>query len=82
MVTSAHALRIDAARGAKRIATADQPQRFTLQKQQLGVVIGASELTHAVKEIENLSFRTFEIYLIGTLLYLVFSLLIMAVAPI
>jgi polar amino acid transport system permease protein len=44
----------------------------------LGVVIGASELTHAVKEIENLSFRTFEIYLIGTMLYLFFSLLIMA----
>jgi polar amino acid transport system permease protein len=41
-------------------------------------VIGASELTHAVKEIENLSFRTFEIYLIGTVLYLFFSLLIMA----
>lgn len=45
----------------------------------LGVVIGASELTHAVKEIENLSFRTFEIYLVGTVLYLFFSLLIMAV---
>ena len=44
----------------------------------LGIVIGASELTHAVKEIENLSFRTFEAYLIGTVLYLFFSLLIMA----
>lgn len=43
----------------------------------LAIVIGAPELTHAVKEIENLSFRTFEIYLIGTVLYLVFSLLIM-----
>lgn len=44
----------------------------------LAIVIGAPELTHAVKEIENLSFRTFEIYLIGTVLYLFFSLLIMA----
>ncbi len=45
----------------------------------LALVIGASELTHAVKEIENLSFQTFEIYLVGTVLYLVISLLIMAV---
>jgi polar amino acid transport system permease protein len=44
----------------------------------LALVIGASELTHAVKEIENLSFQTFEIYLVGTVLYLFFSLLIMA----
>ncbi|MCD7109454.1 amino acid ABC transporter permease [Rhizobium sp. DKSPLA3] len=44
----------------------------------LGIVIGASELTHAVKEVENLSFRTFEIYVIGTVLYLAFTLLIMA----
>ncbi|MBB4008277.1 amino acid ABC transporter permease [Allorhizobium taibaishanense] len=45
----------------------------------LAIIIGAPELTHAVKEIENLSFRTFEIYLIGTVLYLFFSLLIMGV---
>lgn len=44
----------------------------------LALVIGAPELSHAVKEIENLSFRTFEIYLIGTVLYLAFSLMIMA----
>jgi polar amino acid transport system permease protein len=44
----------------------------------LAIVIGAPELTHAVKEIENLSFRTFEIYLIGTVLYLFFTLIIMA----
>ena len=44
----------------------------------LAIVIGAPELSHAIKEIDNLSFRTFEIYLIGTLLYLVFSLMIMA----
>ncbi|AGS25829.1 amino acid ABC transporter permease [Rhizobium etli] len=44
----------------------------------IAIVVGASELTHAVKEIENLSFRTFEIYLVGTVLYLFFSLIIMA----
>lgn len=44
----------------------------------LALVIGASELTHAVKEVENLSFQTFEIYLVGTVLYLFFSLIIMA----
>ncbi|MCM2442856.1 amino acid ABC transporter permease [Agrobacterium vitis] len=44
----------------------------------LAIVVGASELTHAVKEIENITFRTFESYLIGTVLYLFFSLLIMA----
>jgi polar amino acid transport system permease protein len=43
----------------------------------LAIVVGASELTHAIKEIDNVSFRTFEIYLIGTLIYLFFSLLIM-----
>ncbi|MFB9948345.1 amino acid ABC transporter permease [Rhizobium puerariae] len=45
----------------------------------LGVLIGAPELTHAIKEIENLSFRTFEVYLVGTVLYLFFSLLIMGI---
>ena len=43
----------------------------------LAIVIGAPELSHAIKEVENLSFRTFEIYLIGTVLYLFFSLIIM-----
>jgi len=45
----------------------------------LGVLIGAPELTHAVKEVENLSFRTFEIYLIATVTYLAISLLIMGI---
>ena len=40
-------------------------------------IYGAPELTHAVKEVENLSFRTFEVYLVATVLYLFFSLLIM-----
>jgi polar amino acid transport system permease protein len=43
----------------------------------LAMAIGVAELTHAVKEIENLSFRAFETYLIATILYLAFSLLIM-----
>ncbi|WAJ29943.1 amino acid ABC transporter permease [Antarcticirhabdus aurantiaca] len=45
----------------------------------LAMAIGASELTHAVREVENLSFRTFETYAIATVAYLVCSLLIMAV---
>ncbi|HSV45150.1 MAG TPA: amino acid ABC transporter permease [Ramlibacter sp.] len=43
----------------------------------LAMAIGVAELTHAVKEVENLSFRAFEAYLLATLLYLAFSLLIM-----
>lgn len=45
----------------------------------LAIVIGAPELTHAVKEIENISFRTFEVYMIGTVTYLLFSLIIMGI---
>lgn len=44
----------------------------------LAMAIGVAELTHAVKEVENLSFRTFEIYLIATIAYLAVSLSIMA----
>lgn len=43
----------------------------------LAMAIGVAELTHAVKEIENQSFRVFESYLVATLLYLAFSLLLM-----
>jgi len=46
----------------------------------LAMAIGADELTYAVKEIENLSFMPFEIYFIGAVLYLVFSLILMALA--
>ena len=42
------------------------------------MAIGVAELTHAVKEIESQSFRTFEVYLVATVLYLAFSMLIMA----
>jgi polar amino acid transport system permease protein len=44
----------------------------------LAMAIGVAELTHAVKEIENQSFRAFETYLMATVMYLAFSLLIMA----
>jgi polar amino acid transport system permease protein len=44
----------------------------------LAMAIGVAELTHAVKEVENLSFRTFETYLIATIAYFVCSLAIMA----
>ena len=45
----------------------------------LAMVIGVSELTHAVREIDSRTFRTFEAYAIGTVLYLTVSLLLMAV---
>lgn len=48
----------------------------------LAMAIGASELTHAVREVENLSFRTFETYAIATIAYLVCSLVIMAVGAV
>jgi polar amino acid transport system permease protein len=44
----------------------------------LAMAIGVAELTYAAREIENQSFRTFETYLIATLLYLTSSLLLMA----
>ena len=40
----------------------------------LAIAIGAAELTHAVKEVENQSFRTFETFLIATVVYLACSL--------
>lgn len=45
----------------------------------LAMAIGVAELTHAVKEIESQSFRAFEAYSVATVLYLVLSLVIMAV---
>ena len=44
----------------------------------LAMAIGAAELTHAVKELESQTFRTFEVFLIATVVYLVISLFIMA----
>jgi polar amino acid transport system permease protein len=45
----------------------------------LAMAIGVAELTHAVKEVENLSFRTFETFLIATVVYLACSLLLMGI---
>lgn len=45
----------------------------------LAMAIGVSELTHAVQEVQSLSFRVFEAYTIATVLYLAFSLVLMAI---
>lgn len=44
----------------------------------LAMAIGVSELTHVIKEIESRTFRAFEAYLLGTLIYLACTLLLMA----
>ncbi len=44
----------------------------------LAVAIGVAELTHAVREVDSRTFLTFDAYAIGTVLYLVASLLLMA----
>ncbi|ALQ04566.1 amino acid ABC transporter permease [Pseudomonas brassicacearum] len=43
----------------------------------LAMAIGVVELTYATREVENYTFRTFESYLVATVFYLVFSLLLM-----
>lgn len=43
----------------------------------LAMVIGVAELTYATKDIENQTFRTFEAYLVATVGYLAFSLMLM-----
>lgn len=45
----------------------------------LAMVIGVAELTYVTREIENQTFRTLELYLVCTLIYLAISLVIMAV---
>lgn len=45
----------------------------------LAMAIGVSELTHAVREVENLSFRVFEAYTIASVIYLACSLVLMAI---
>lgn len=45
----------------------------------LAMAIGVAELTHVVKEIESRTFRAFEAYLLGTLIYLACTLLLMAI---
>jgi len=44
----------------------------------LAMAIGVAELTHVIKEIESRTFRAFEAYLLGTLIYLACTLLLMA----
>ncbi|MEB0223880.1 amino acid ABC transporter permease [Pseudomonas sp. 10S4] len=43
----------------------------------LAMAIGVVELSYATREVENYTFRTFESYLVATVFYLVFSLLLM-----
>ncbi|GLH76085.1 ABC transporter permease [Bradyrhizobium sp. SSBR45G] len=45
----------------------------------LAMAIGVAELTHAVKEVDNQSFRTFETFLIATIVYLGCSLILMGI---
>jgi len=42
------------------------------------MAIGVAELTYVTREIENSTFKTFEIYLLSTVIYLSISLLILA----
>ncbi|KGT94584.1 ABC transporter permease [Erwinia typographi] len=44
----------------------------------LAMVIGVAELTYVTRDIENKTFRTFESYLVASVGYLFFSLLLMA----
>ncbi|WP_338558200.1 amino acid ABC transporter permease [Erwinia sp. E_sp_B04_7] len=44
----------------------------------LAMVIGVSELTYVTRDIENQTFRTFESYLVASIGYLFFSLMLMA----
>jgi polar amino acid transport system permease protein len=43
----------------------------------LAMVIGVADLTYVTRDIENQTFRTFESYLVATVGYLFFSLLLM-----
>jgi polar amino acid transport system permease protein len=43
----------------------------------LAMAIGVVELTYATREVENYTFRTFESYLVATVVYLALSLLLM-----
>lgn len=43
----------------------------------LAMVIGVAELTYVTRDIENQTFRTFEAYVVATVSYLAFSLILM-----
>lgn len=44
----------------------------------LAMVIGVTELTYQVKKVENATFKTFQVFMIATVIYLVISLMIAA----
>lgn len=48
----------------------------------LAMTVGVAELTYVTREIENATFRTFETYLIATSVYVLISLVIMALGAI
>jgi polar amino acid transport system permease protein len=48
----------------------------------LAMTVGVAELSYAAREVENHTFRTFESYLVATVLYLAISLMIMSVGAI
>ncbi|TDN70843.1 amino acid ABC transporter permease [Paraburkholderia sp. BL10I2N1] len=48
----------------------------------LAMAIGVAELTYTVRDIENRTFQTFEIYLVGTVIYLAISLGVMGVGAV
>lgn len=48
----------------------------------LAMVIGVAELTYATREVENYTFRTFEVYLLSSLAYLACSLLLMGIGAV
>lgn len=50
---------------------------FVFKNTSLASAIGVSELTHATKTVEFTTFRVFEAFLVGTSIYIVFSLAIM-----
>ncbi|MDR2335481.1 amino acid ABC transporter permease [Diaphorobacter ruginosibacter] len=43
----------------------------------LAMTVGVAELTYVTKEVESATFKTFEVYLASTVIYLVLSLLLM-----
>jgi polar amino acid transport system permease protein len=48
----------------------------------LAMVVGAAEMTYAVREVENQTFRTFESYAVATAFYLAVSLGLMALGAV
>ncbi|MFM0470501.1 amino acid ABC transporter permease [Paraburkholderia strydomiana] len=48
----------------------------------LAMVVGAAEMTYAVREVENQTFRTFESYSVATAFYLAVSLGLMALGAV